>query len=353
MIAEAAETLISRFSGIRLVGMVTALPEALESAEDLGRVLGAEAMHKVAAGTGIERRHVAPPGTTALTLGQAAAAEVLAALGWDAADLDLLVVVTQTPEQPLPGNGPLLHHRLGLGRRCAVLDLNSGCSGFVDGLWTAAALLNSGSARRALLVVGDTTTQYVSADDRATRPLFGDAVSAIALERDGDPATSFAIVAGADGSGAPYLHVGADDHRLVMDGTQVFTFTLREVPRNIAATLDAAGLTLADIDHAVFHQANAAMIRHLATKLGLPPERVVVGMRDYGNTSSASIPLALCTALAEVMVSAPQRLLLSGFGVGWRWGSIALRTVPLVVCGTVLLDDGNRVTTRTLAAKGG
>jgi 3-oxoacyl-[acyl-carrier-protein] synthase-3 len=259
---------------------------------------------------------------------------LLAGLGWAKETIDLLIVVTQTGDHVLPATACVLQHRLGFTKACAAFDLNLGCSGYVYGLWIAASLLTTTEAKRALLVVGDLTTHLTAHDDRSVRPLFGDAVAVTALECS-DVAPTLAFDLGSDGAGAPYLiarHDAAKPPTLFMDGTQVFAFTLREVPKSIAAVLKLAGWAAGEVDRFVLHQANAMMIRHLGPKIGAPADRLVVALAEVGNTSSASIPLALAQAVAGDLKAAPHRLLLSGFGVGWSWGSAAVTVGPLAVC---------------------
>ncbi|PWC33944.1 ketoacyl-ACP synthase III [Azospirillum sp. TSO35-2] len=332
----------SRIEGVSLRGIVGCVPEGRETVADLARRFGEEAARKVAAATGIEERRVVAPGQCTSDLAEAAARRLLDGLGWAPDSVDLLVLVTQTHDFTLPGTASLLHRRLGLRKGAAVLDLTHGCSGFVYGLWTAAGLLKT-AGRRALLLVGDTTSRLVDPDDRAVAPLFGDGAAAAGLELD-DAAAPMAFDLGSDGAGAPYLAAEGGalrqpdrPARLFMDGTQVFAFTLREVPGSVRAALDTAGWTMDGVDHLVLHQANAQMIRHLGQKLGAPADRTVVSLRGLGNTSSASIPLAMADALAPRLRAESRRLLLSGFGVGWSWGSVALAAGPLAVCETVVL----------------
>jgi len=332
----------SRIDGVSVRGIVGCVPDGRETVEDLARRFGEEAARKVAAATGIEERRIAAPGQCTSDLAEAAAGRLLDGLGWEPDSIDLLVLVTQTHDQTLPGTASLLHRRLGLRKAAAVLDITHGCSGFVYGLWVAGGMLKL-AGRRALLLVGDTTSRLIDPEDRAVAPLFGDGAAAVALELD-DGAAPIAIDLGSDGTGAPYLAAdgGAMRHpdrpaRLFMDGTQVFAFTLREVPGSVRAALDGAGWTMEMVDHLVLHQANAQMIRHLGQKLGVAADRTVISLRDVGNTSSASIPLALAASLAGSLAAGSRRLLLSGFGVGWSWGSAALVVGPLTVCETVVL----------------
>ncbi|MBP2230507.1 3-oxoacyl-[acyl-carrier-protein] synthase-3 [Azospirillum agricola] len=332
----------SNLDGVALRGVVGCVPEGRDTTADLALRFGDEAAARIAKATGIEARHIAAPGQCTSDLAERAARRLLDGLEWEAASVDLLVLVTQTHDHALPGSGALLHHRLGLRKGAAVLDITQGCSGFVYGLWTASALLKT-IGRRALLIVGDTTSRLVDPGDRAVAPLFGDAAAAVALETaaDGGPMT---FDLGSDGAGAPYLTAsgGAMRHpdrpaRLFMDGTQVFAFTLREVPGSVRAALEGAGWSMGMVDHLVLHQANAQMIRHLGQKLGASPEQTTLALAGFGNTSSASIPLALADALATPLRSERRRLLLSGFGVGWSWGSVALSAGPLALCEMVVL----------------
>ena len=339
----------SILTGINLRGVVAAVPSETETADTLMDKWGYENAHKVAAATGIYTRHIAPQGMTACDLGEAAARQLLNGLNWSADSVDLLLVVTQTPDHPLPGNAPLLQHRLGLRQQCGTLDINSGCSGFIDGLWAASSLLASSNGRRAVLIVGDTTSQFVSPSERNTRPLFGDAVAAIAVESGGSASSFLTVVPGVDGSGAPYLKVDegaarrplpdASFGQLFMDGPQVFAFTLRQVPKNIASALALAGWASSDVDYLILHQANESMLRHLSTKAGFSQNQTVISMAEFGNTSSASIPLAIASTLANSLSNSerPINLLMSGFGVGWRWASAAWRTEKLIYRNKIIL----------------
>lgn len=336
----------SRITGIAPRGIVACLPGHREGISELAGRFGDEAASRIARATGIETRHLAGTDICTSDLGLAAARRLLDGLGWQASSVDLLIMVTQTPDHFLPASSYRLHHALGLPKRALALDLTLGCSGFVNGLWTASSLLQSAGGKRALLVVGDTTSRLIDPLDRNVAPLFGDAAAAIALEvEEGAPPMVFDL--GSDGAGAPYLAVAGgalramnEEPRLFMDGTQVFAFTLREVPTSLRAVLDAAGWSVDDLDHLVLHQANAQMMRHLAQKLGVPVDKTLVALGKRGNTSSASIPLAMVDGLAAALLQGPVRLLLSGFGVGWSWGSAALVMGPLAVCESLIFHQG-------------
>lgn len=338
----------ARINGIALRGIVSALPSGVEDVSHLAARFGAEQAERIAQATGIHRRHIAAPGQCMSDLALPAGRELLDGLGWTGDQVDLLICVTQTPDHPLPATACLLQHRLGLGRQCAAFDVGLGCSGYVYGLWLAASLLAGMGQGRALLVAGDTTSHTLDRNDRSVAPLFGDAATVTALEWDANAGT-LTIDVGTDGAGAPYLIQPGGGTRqpdgplLFMDGTQVFAFTLREVPKAIAATLAAAGTDMAGIDHVILHQANEMMLRRLGAKIGAGPDQLVLALADRGNTSSATIPLAMTDALAGSLGTGQRNLLLCGFGVGWSWGSAVWRTGPVSLCRTLLVDPAGRI----------
>jgi len=314
----------------RLAGLVSAIPDHVETEADLAARFGENATRRIVQATGIHSRPVAPPGQTTADLAEAAARRLLDGVGWDPASVGLIVVVTQTGDYPLPATACLLQHRLGLPTTAAAFDVNLGCSGYVYGLSIVSGLLAAGMAKRALLVAGDTTSHLIDAGDRSVAPLFGDAVAATALER-AEGGGHIAFDLGTDGAGAPYLTSRTGGARqpgpacLQMDGTQVMAFSLRMVPRSIGAVLDLAGWAVPDVDRFVLHQANAMMLQALGRKIGAPADRVVIAVGERGNTSSASIPLALTDTIGAGPLSAESRWVLCGFGVGWSWATAAWR----------------------------
>jgi 3-oxoacyl-[acyl-carrier-protein] synthase-3 len=234
-----------------------------------------------------------------------------------------------------------------------------GCSGYVYGLWVASNLLSQGNVKRLLLLVGDTITKLTSPQDRSVAPLFGDAGTATALEYN-ENANAMVFQMGTDGSGEHHLIVPAgafrqthteetavrteresgnirSDEDLYMNGTEIFTFTLREVPKLINSTLHTAGWTVGSVDAFVMHQANRFMLQHLTKKMKLPPEKVIMTLADYGNTSSASIPLAITHSLAERSKNNILRLVLAGFGVGFSWGAVALTFKNIILPDLVIV----------------
>lgn len=314
----------------QLAGIVIAHPSELEENSSLESQFGKQSIRAIIDSTGIERRPVAKVGSVS-ELARSAGLLLLERLEWTAQSVDVLIVVTQTPDYPLPATACLLQHSLKLNSSTLALDINLGCSGYIYGLSVINGLLQTGGLRRALLVCGDLTSRMIAPSDRTLRPLFGDAVAVTALECTGD--STLWIDLGTDGSGAPYLIsrkggvCSPGSPQLFMDGVQVMAFSLKQVAPSVRQVLSLAAMKIQDIDAIVFHQANAMMLRHLARKVGASESQLVVALRNFGNTSSASIPVALCDWFqSREMSSVYLNLLLSGFGVGWSWATAVWKT---------------------------
>lgn len=322
----------------KLCGVVTALPDRISENADLAANFGADVMTKIVKATGIERRPVSDHHTVS-DLGSAAAEHLLDKLGWDRDDVGLLIVVTQTPDYPLPSTACVMQARLGLGTHAAALDISLGCSGYVYGLSVAASMMQAAGIRRALLIAGDMTTRMISDGNRSLQPLFGDAVAATALELSDDGRIAFDL--GSDGTGAPYLisKTGGlaepGTAELFMDGTQVMAFSLKQVAPSIERALAAAEIAIGDVDRVILHQANAMMLKTLGHKIKARDDQMVYAIRDYGNTSSTSIPLAICDHLSRHPAVGDTTFLLCGFGVGWSWSTAVWRT-PAPACHDIL-----------------
>jgi 3-oxoacyl-[acyl-carrier-protein] synthase-3 len=249
---------------------------------------------------------------------------------------------------------------MALARHCAAFDVNLGCSGYVYGLWLASQFVASGSAKRVLLLVGDLATRRASPMDRSVALLFGDAGTATGIERDPNGG-SMTFSLGTDGTGENHLIVPAasfrtmrselpppievdennirTDEHVHMNGAEIFTFTLREVQPMVQEVIAARNWTDDDVDSYVMHQANKFMLNHLAKKMKLPKEKVVLALEEFGNTSSASIPLAMTHALRDKLQNGGMNLVLAGFGVGFSWGAVALRAESVVMPEVLLVGD--------------
>jgi 3-oxoacyl-[acyl-carrier-protein] synthase-3 len=281
-------------------------------------------------------------------------------LGWEPDSVDALIFVSQTPDYLLPATSCTLHRRLGLSKHCMAFDIILGCSGYVYGLFVACRLVAGVGVRRLLLLVGDTITRIVSPQDRSSAMLFGDAGTATAIERN-ESAGEMLFELGTDGSGQNELIVPAGGFRLrhsdataqrmvqedgnvrsaedlYMDGAEIFSFTLREVIPLLKSVMGAARWDLTVVDAVVMHQANGFILQHIAKRLGFPMEKVVLDLKDHGNTSCASIPLAMVHALSEKLSTGDLRLILAGFGVGFSWGAAALTCGPMKVPDVLFVD---------------
>ena len=315
--------------GVRLRGVACALPARRIENNDFVARLGEKAVNDVTALTGVSTRYWADSAETSGDLCFAAAERLLQRLDWSRDSVDALIFVSQTPDQRMPATSCSLHGRLGLALHCQAFDVSLGCSGYVYGVWLAAAMIAAG-CRRVVLMAGDTSSRLIDPADRSTALLFGDAGSASALERD-ESAPPLQFVLGSDGAGAAHIAMAgggfrpaSGDDYLRMDGAAVFGFTLAAVPAMIRELLENAGRTVADIDLFALHQANRFILRQISRKLAIPPDRMPVNIDRFGNTSSASIPLLLCTESASRLTAGPTEVLLAGFGVGLSWGAALL-----------------------------
>ncbi|HEY8667753.1 MAG TPA: ketoacyl-ACP synthase III [Tepidisphaeraceae bacterium] len=340
---------LSTLHNFAIRGIASAVPAGVRLAAD--SCFPAEEALRISASLGVKERRVAGRHTCASDLCFAAAERLLGELNWRRDSVDALIFVSQTPDHILPPTACILQERLKLSKRCAAFDVNLGCSGYVYGLWLAGSLIASGAVRRVLLLAGDTITRLCDPADRSVALLFGDAGSATALEHDPASAPAFFNL-GSDGAGAGHLCVsgggfrqtagaraGAGDKHLQMNGAEIFAFTLREVPAMIRGVLDAAAWPIESADAFVFHQANAFLLQHLIKKLKLPPEKVPMALEKYGNTSVASIPVAITHGLRPILTQRPAKLLLAGFGVGLSWGAVAMGAGPLVLADMIEVPE--------------
>lgn len=333
----------------KIVDLAAFLPTQVLSNDALAALYPEWPAARIHDKTGIRQRHVAAEGETASDLAFAAALALFARGAVSAGEIDFVILVTQAPDYVLPSSACLLQHRLGIPRGAGALDVNLGCSGFVYGLSLAKGLVETGAARRVLLLTADTYSKYIHPRDKSVRTLFGDAAVATLVAAD-EAAPAHAhesigpFVFGTDGSGARDLIVEAGGFRrpgdaasareltdasgnvrsadhLYMNGADVFAFTLREVPQAIDALLDKSGLGRDDVGLYVLHQANRFMLDALRRKLGLDAARMPVCMEDVGNTVSSSIPLALIALREAGAIPTGARLMLVGFGVGYSWAA--------------------------------
>lgn len=307
--------------------IVYALPEGVQrNAEIVDRHGFEEAF--IADKLGIEERRVLGEGETVSGIASAAVEALLQTTGVAKQEIELLIVVTQTPDYCLPHVSALVHDAVGLPNAVAAFDIGLGCSGYVYGLAVARAIMQVEEMRRGILVTADAYSRIMDPGDRATAPLFGDGASATLLS-DSPVYLIGKSTFGTDGGrhGALIAHgTGSsieDRQPLYMNGRTIFTFMMREAPNDIRACLKKNGVEVADIDRFVFHQASRYMLQNLSRQMKLDPDKVTIDMKDVGNTTSSTIPIALERQVIHARPKA-HRLLLSGFGVGLSWASTVL-----------------------------
>jgi 3-oxoacyl-[acyl-carrier-protein] synthase-3 len=277
--------------------------------------------------TGIVQRHIADKSQASSDLAFHASVRALEAAGTKPADVDLIVVATSTPDYVFPSTACLLQAKLGV-KGCAAFDVQAVCSGFVYALATADSFIKGGVYKKALVVGAEVFSRILDWDDRGTCVLFGDGAGAVVLSADNKPGVHASILR-ADGSYADILSVPGNvcggaiigTPFLRMDGQAVFKFAVRVLDESARETLAAAKMSLEDVDWLIPHQANVRILEATARKLGLAREKLVVTVDHHGNTSAASVPLALDEFVRAGKIRAGHRVLLQGVGGGFTWGS--------------------------------
>lgn len=320
------------------------LPADVVSNEDIVTDFPEWSVEKIARKVGVNKRHVASKNETASDLAIKAAERLFAKGEVSRDEIDYVLFCTQSPDYFLPTSACIIQDKLGLRRNIGALDFNLGCSGYVYGLSLAKGLISCGVANSVLLLTGETYNKHLHPKDKGNRTIFGDAASATVISTNGiSEIGDFSL--GTDGSGADNLIVRSggmripekrcdlsfDENRnpvssdyLYMNGAEIFTFTLDNVPPLIDDVLSKNGLAKDDIDLYVFHQANKYMLNFLRKKIHIEEERFYYCLSEVGNTVSNSIPIALKTALDDGDINGKMKVVIAGFGVGYSWGSTIL-----------------------------
>jgi 3-oxoacyl-[acyl-carrier-protein] synthase-3 len=311
---------------VSITGLGCYVPERVMTNADLAKLVDTSD-EWITERTGIRERRFAADEQAMSDLALPAAREALERAGVDPRDLELVIVATVTPDMMFPTTSALLADALGA-EDAAAYDLLAGCTGFMYAIAQAYAMLAGGLVDRALVVGGDVLSKILDWHDRSTLVLFGDGAGAVVLERV-ERGGFLGFELGADGGGGEHLWLPGSgsrrfedpDRHVKMNGREVFKFATRVMVSSAQKLLDRCGLTIADVDVYVPHQANVRIIDHAARKLGVPEERVVVNVDRYGNTSSGSIPLALADAAADGRLRPGELVLMTGMGAGLTWGS--------------------------------
>lgn len=331
------------FDQVGIIGMSASVPANKIINRGYTQYFSSEDVSEIVDKTGIEERRFAPPEICASDLCLAAAERLIADLGIDKSEIDLLVFVSQTPDYRMPATSVLLQDRLGLSKQTMAFDLTLGCSAFVYALSVVFSLVQNGTIRKALLLDGETRSRAYYPKDRRVAFLFGDGGVAALIEKNEKFGKSYFSLSSDGGRGdlikiksggyrSPssaesvkeqviddYGNISTDEHG-TMNGAEVFNFVIEEIPNDFKNILAYAGISKEDPDFFVFHQANAFMNGYLAKKLKLPLERVPSSIREFGNTSSVSIPLTIVSQL-QGKLDGSKKILLCGFGVGMSWAS--------------------------------
>lgn len=321
---------------INISGVVACVPKARVDNDIYADRFGAAA-EQIIKMTGVRERPVVEGSVTTADLCEAAASHLLEAFDDEKSSIDAVLFISQTPDYRLPATACYLQDRLGIRPGVIAFDINLGCSGYPYGLAVASMLIESGAARKVLLLVGDTISRIVSPDDRATAMLFGDCGTATLVEAGEQEAV---FVLGTDGRGVPNLIVpsgGFRDapvdernpnppHCLFMEGGEIFNFTLGAVPALFKQLCEESESSVGDFDAILFHQANAFMINHLRKKIKAEVDAVPINIDRFGNTSSATIPLLMATNCADLLKKPSlANIAMLGFGVGYSWAGSSMK----------------------------
>ncbi|ARI78036.1 beta-ketoacyl-ACP synthase III [Halobacillus mangrovi] len=271
--------------------------------------------------TGIEERRIASDEMDTSDMAYEAAKNALDDANMKAEDLDMILVATVTPDTPFPSVATMLQHRLGA-RKVAAMDLSAACAGFMYGVITAEQFIKTNAYKNVLVVGVEKLSKITDWSDRNTCVLFGDGAGAAVIGPVSDDKGILSSELGSDGSGGPYLY---QDDTLFMNGREVFKFAVRQMPESSVNVVKKIGLSEQDVDYLVPHQANIRIMEAARQRLGIPEEKMSTQVKRYGNTSSASIPIALSEDVKAGKIKDNDLVVLVGFGGGLTWGAVALR----------------------------
>lgn len=330
-----------KIPNILIKGVAGAIPKNQLTLSSLGDEFSSNEVNRIISSTGIKSVRVGLNGMTSADLCHSAALNLLSELAIVPQEIDAIIFVSQTPEAVMPATSIMLQHRLGLATTAVAFDINYGCSGYIYGLYQAAMLLNGGGCKKVLLCAGDVITPLLHTDDRHLRMVLGDAGSATLLEK-GDNDLHFVLRT--DGSGAKHLMVPSTapnmrqyiqenqisspnlavrEGYLYMNGSEIMTFALREVPLVIDELLISNEWQRDNVNLFVLHQANQFMLDYLRKKLRVNKEKVPTAVENTGNTGPASIPLTLSLMNEQLKQQSLERVIMCGFGVGLSWGAVS------------------------------
>ena len=342
-----------KVDNVSIRGISACVPQNTEENRNLP-FYGPEAAEQVVSATGIERRRIVPKGMTASDLCIGAAEKLIEDIGWDKESIDLIAFCTQNPDYVNHPNSFVAHKKMALSNNTMCLDFYHGCPGWVVSLGTVSQLVSGGNIKRALLLDGDTVSKDQDANNREERPLFGDAGSATAIEFDDNAKSMFFNVGTDSAEGAalarldggyrhPYtiesLQLELDrlagrlpPEKIVsrMDSMDVFSFAITKVPKSLKSLCTQFDININEIDKLILHQANKIIVENIAKRMKVSMDKVPLSLRNYGNTTSASIPLTIVTECKKEVTIGTQKNLVCGFGTGLSWGAAYFETEKII-----------------------
>lgn len=341
------------FHNIQVSGMACAVPDNRILTDSYSGHFGADVVERFKKATGINARYISDGTQTISDLCFVAADRLMKSKGLTGKDIDALILVTQTGDYKIPSTAYVLHKRLKIRQDCLVFDINLGCSGFVNGLYVIAGLIESGTIERALLLVGDSDTNHQMSEDTSFTMMFGDAGSATIIEQgkgsvrgmirsDGEGFnTLITPIPGARFPGITNSNEVALQKK--MAGDDVFLFTITQVPKLFKAFYKQFGSNEADYDYFILHQANLMIINQIAKKLKVSQEKVPVSLTKYGNTDGASIPVGIVDLCENLIEMKKLKLIASGFGIGLSWGIASFEidskdVLPMIITSDYFLE---------------
>ena len=322
---------------IKILGTGSYVPEKVLTNFDLEKTLDTS-NEWIIKRTGIKERRIAAPEESTVSFSVNAAKKALAAAGVSAEDVDLLILTTSTADYQISSSAPIIANELGC-RKIPAFDLNAVCAGFVYGFGVATGFLESGMYKNCLLIGADTYSRILNWKNRNSCILFGDGAGAVFMKKEEGASNILSYDYCSDGRGSAHIRIPAggskipyhsseniaeDDLYFQMDGKKVYEFTIKEIPACVERLLEKANISSADLDAVVFHQANIRIIDTVAKDCEIPIEKFFINIQKYGNTSSASVPLALDEAVREGKIKSGDKILMLGFGGGLSWGGIIL-----------------------------
>jgi 3-oxoacyl-[acyl-carrier-protein] synthase-3 len=337
---------------VRIAGISACVPAEVEENLTLPLFDSTEEAEKFIASTGIKSRRISTKNVCTSDLCLKAAEKLIQDMKWNKKEIDVLIFVTQTPDYILPATSCILQDKLGLEESCYTLDISLGCSGWIYGLSVLTALLSTGNMKKGLLLAGDTISKTCSINDKSSYPLFGDAGTATAVEFY-EGANGFCFHTETDGSGYKTIIIPDGGYRnpatytsfaekeistgirrsqlnLILEGMDIFTFGISKAPDSVHKLIEHFNLDKENIDYFIFHQANLFMNEKIRKKLKIPEEKVPYSLKDFGNTSSATIPLTIATQLKDKLSNSKKDIIACGFGVGLSWGSVYFKADNLI-----------------------